>query len=154
MENSVVEKAQTQPCVRCGAPVSLQEALCERCNPLGLAQPSSSQAHGTVFLGIGIAVLLLASLAGSSAKGVGPFTAQISAPVSIPGGLSVEISVENTGSGAGSAACSVSTTKIGSAGLTEIITTERIEPGASVEITRELQAFGAEPLPLLINCGS
>ena len=154
MENSVVEKIQTQPCVRCGAPISLQVALCERCNPLGLAQPSSSQAHGTVFLGIGIAVLLLASLAGSSAKGVGPFTAEISAPVSIPGGLSVEINVENTGSGAGSAACSVSTTKIGSAGLTEIITTERIEPGASVAITRELQAFGAEPIPLLINCGS
>jgi len=119
-----------------------------------LAQPSSSQAHGTVFLGIGVAVLLLASLAGSSAKGVGPFTAQISAPVSIPGGLSVEINVENTGSGAGSAACSVSTTKIGSAGLTEIITTERIEPGASVAITRELKAFGTEPIPLLINCGS
>jgi hypothetical protein len=131
----------------------LQVALCERCNPLGLAQPSSSQAHGTVFLGIGVAVLLLASLAGSSAKGVGPFTAKISAPVSIPGGLSVEISVENTGSGAGSAACSVSTPKIGSAGLTEIVTTERIEPGAAVAITRELKAFGAEPLPLVINCG-
>jgi len=119
-----------------------------------LAQPSSSQAHGTVFLGIGVAVLLLASLAGSSAKGIGPFTAQISAPVSIPGGLSVEINVVNTGSGAGSAACSVSTTKIGRAGLTEIITTERIEPGASVAITRELQVFGSEPIPLLIDCGS
>jgi hypothetical protein len=62
--------------------------------------------------------------------------------------------VENTGSGAGSAACSVSTTKIGSAGLTEIVTTERIEPGSSVVITRELKAFGAEPIPLLINCGN
>ena len=148
-----MEKIQTQPCVRCGAPVSLQVALCERCNPLGLAQPSSSQAHGTVFLGIGAAVLLLASLAGSSAKGVGPFTAKISEPVSVPGGLAVEIIVENTGSGAGSAACSVSTTKIGSAGLTEIVTTERIEPGTSVAIVRELKAFGAEPLPLTINCG-
>jgi len=148
-----MEKIQTQPCVRCGAPVSLQVALCERCNPLGLAQPSSSQAHGTVFLGIGVAVLLLASLAGSSAKGVGPFTAKISEPVSVPGGLAVEIIVENTGSGAGSAACSVITTKIGSAGLTEIVTTERIEPGTSVAIVRELKAFGAEPLPLTINCG-
>lgn len=148
-----MEKIQSQPCVRCGAPVSLQVALCERCNPLGLAQPSSSQAHGTVFLGIGAAVLLLASLAGSSAKGVGPFTAKISEPVSVPGGLAVEIIVENTGSGAGSAACSVSTTKIGSAGLTEIVTTERIEPGTSVAIVRELKAFGAEPLPLTINCG-
>jgi len=154
MESSVLEKSQTQPCVRCGAPVSLQEALCERCNPLGLAQPSASQAHGTVFLGIGVAVLLLASLAGGSAKGVGPFTAQISAPISVPDGLSVEIIVENTGSGAGSAACSVSTTKIGSAGLTEMVTTKRIDPGSSVVITRELKAFGAEPIPLQIDCGS
>lgn len=154
MERLTAEKSQTQPCVRCRAPVSLQEALCERCNPLGLAQPSSSQAHGTVFLGIGVAVLLLASLAGGSAKGVGPFTAQIGEPVSVPGGLSVEISVENTGSGAGSAACSVSTSQIGRAGVTEIVTTERIEPGASISITRELKAFGAEPLPLLIDCGS
>jgi len=149
-----MEKSQMQPCVRCGAPVSLQQALCERCNPLGLAQPSASQAHGTVFLGIGLAVVLLASLAAASAKGVGPYTAQISDPTSIPGGLVVEITVQNTGSGAGSAACSVSTTQIGRAGVTEIITTERIEPGASVAITRELKAFGTEPLPLVINCGS
>ena len=52
------DRTQMQACVRCGAPVSLQTALCERCNPLGLAQPAASQAHGTVFLGIGAAVLL------------------------------------------------------------------------------------------------
>ena len=47
-----MERTQVQACVRCGAPVSLQTALCERCNPLGLAQPSASQAHGTVFLAL------------------------------------------------------------------------------------------------------
>jgi hypothetical protein len=144
---------QTQTCVRCGAPVSLQTALCERCNPLGLAQPSASQTHGTVFLGIGVAVLLLASLAASSVKGIGPFEVQMTQPNSVPGGLSVQMSVTNTGSGGGAATCRVTTTKLGSAGIQEIVTTERIEPGATVSVERELRAFGTEPIPLLISCG-
>jgi hypothetical protein len=131
----------------------LQTALCERCNPLGLAQPSASQAHGTVFLGIGLAVLILASLAASSVKGIGPFEVQMSQAASVPGGLSVGISVKNAGSGAGSATCRVTTTKLGSAGIQEIVTTERIQPGATVTVQRELRAFGADPIPLLINCG-
>lgn len=142
----------TQPCVRCGAPVSLQTALCERCNPLGLAQPAASQTHGTVFLGIGAAVLLLASIASSTVKGIGPFDVQMSPPVSVPGGLSVEMSVTNTGSGGGAATCRVTTTKLGSAGIQEIVTTERIEPGATVRLQRELRAFGDAPIPLLVSC--
>ncbi|NBW31400.1 MAG: hypothetical protein EBR48_01915 [bacterium] len=147
-------RTQMQACVRCGAPVSLQTALCERCNPLGLAQPSASQAHGTVFLGIGAAVLLLASLAGSSSRGIGPFTASMSAAESVPGGLAVEISITNTGATAGSATCQITTSKIGSAGLSEIISTPRIEPGATTTVDRELKTFGSEPIPLAISCGN
>jgi hypothetical protein len=143
-----------QPCVRCGAPVDLETALCERCNPLGLAQPSPSQTHGTVFLGIGAAVLLLAALAGAAAKGVGPFTASISDGRSVPGGLAVQIDIENTGAGAGSATCQVTTTALGKAGLQEIVNTPRIEGGAHVSVQTELKAFGTEPLPLRISCGN
>jgi hypothetical protein len=147
-------RTQMQACVRCGAPVSLQTALCERCNPLGLAQPSASQAHGTVFLGIGAAVLLLASLAGSASRGIGPFTVSMSAADSVPGGLAVEISVTNTGASAGSATCQITTSEIGSAGLSEIISTPRIEPGATTTIDRQLKSFGSDPIPLSISCGS
>ena len=153
MSDAEMSKVLTQPCVRCGAPVSLQTALCERCNPLGLAQPSASQTHGTVFLGIGAAVLILASLAASSVKGIGPFDVQMTPAISVPGGLSVQVSVTNTGSGGGAATCRVTTTKLGSAGVQEIVTTERIEPGATVIVERELRAFGSEPIPLLISCG-
>jgi hypothetical protein len=146
-------RTQMQACVRCGAPVSLQTALCERCNPLGLAQPSASQAHGTVFLGIGAAVLLLASLAGSSSRGIGPFTVAMSAADSVPGGLAVAITVTNTGATAGSATCQVTTSEIGSAGLSEIISTPRIEPGATTTVDRELKSFGSDPIPLTISCG-
>ena len=147
-------RTQMQACVRCGAPVSLQTALCERCNPLGLAQPASSQAHGTVFLGIGAAVLLLASLAGSSSRGIGPFTVDMSVPDSVPGGLAVAITVTNTGASAGSATCQVTTSEIGSAGLSEIISTPRIEPGATTTVDRQLKSFGSDPIPLTITCGS
>ena len=148
------ERNQVQACVRCGAPVSLQTALCERCNPLGLAQPSASQTHGTVFLGIGAAVLLLASLAGSSSRGIGPFTATMSAGSSVPGGLAVAITVTNTGTTAGSATCQVTTSVIGSAGLSEIISTPRIEPGATTAVDRQLKSFGSDPIPLAISCGN
>lgn len=148
-----MERTQVQACVRCGAPVSLQTALCERCNPLGLAQPSASQAHGTVFLGIGAAVLLLASLAGSTSRGVGPFAATMSDASSVPGGLSVTITVTNTGTSAGSATCQVTTSRIGSAGLSEIVTTPRIDAGATTSVDRTLRSFGSEPIPLSINCG-
>lgn len=146
-------RSQVQACVRCGAPVSLQTALCERCNPLGLAQPSASQTHGTVFLGIGAAVLLLAALAGSASRGIGPFEATMSAPASVPGGLAVAITVTNTGATAGSATCQVTTSEIGSAGLSEIISTPRIEPGATTTVERQLRSFGADPIPLKISCG-
>jgi hypothetical protein len=146
-------RTQIQACVRCGAPVSLQTALCERCNPLGLAQPSASQAHGTVALGIGAAVLLLASLAGSSSRGIGPFTVDMSAPDSVPGGLAVAITVTNTGATAGSATCQVTTSEIGSAGLSEIISTPRIEPGETTTVDRQLKIFGSDPIPLTITCG-
>jgi hypothetical protein len=147
-------RTQMQACVRCGAPVSLQTALCERCNPLGLAQPSASQAHGTVALGIGAAVLLLASLAGSSSRGIGPFTVDMSAPDSVPGGLAVAITVTNTGATAGSATCQVTTSEIGSAGLSEIISTPRIEPGETTTVDRQLKSFGSDPIPLTISCGN
>jgi len=144
---------QVQACVRCGAPVSLQTALCERCNPLGLAQPSASQAHGTVFLGIGAAVLLLASLAGSASRGIGPFTVAMGPADSVPGGLAVAITITNTGATAGSATCQVTTSEIGSAGLSEIISTPRIEPGATTTVDRQLKSFGSDPIPLAISCG-
>jgi hypothetical protein len=148
------QRRDVQACVRCGAPVDLETALCERCNPLGLAQPSPSQTHGTVFLGIGAAVLVLAALAGASAKGVGPFTATISGGSSIPGGLGVQLVVENTGVGAGSATCQVTTSALGKAGLQEIVNTPRIDGGARVSIQAELKAFGVEPIPLRVTCGN
>ena len=77
----------------------------------------------------------------------------MSAPDSVPGGLSVAITVTNTGATAGSATCQVTTSEIGSAGLSEIISTPRIEPVATTTVDRQLKSFGSDPIPLTITCG-
>ena len=64
-------------CVRCGARIPISESMCEQCNPLGLQAPSASQAHGTVFLAIAAAVVILAVLARLALDNVGPFTSQV-----------------------------------------------------------------------------
>src|SRR4051812_8446522 len=79
----------THGCVRCGAPIPLADAMCERCNPLGLRQPSASQAHGTAIGGVALAVVLLAVLARVLTAGIGPFPAQVANVVPAAGGLTV-----------------------------------------------------------------
>jgi predicted nucleic acid-binding Zn ribbon protein len=98
---------QTHACVRCGAPIPLADAMCERCNPLGLKQPASSQAHGTVFLGIAIAVILLAVLGKVVLSGVGPFDGVVSGVTASAAGLSVTLTVTNHGTRDGSTTCRV-----------------------------------------------
>jgi len=60
-------------CVRCGARIPVSQAMCERCNPLGLKEPAPSQAHATVFIGIIAGVVLLAVVAKLAVSSVGPF---------------------------------------------------------------------------------
>jgi predicted nucleic acid-binding Zn ribbon protein len=97
----------THGCVRCGAPVPLDIALCERCNPLGLSQPASTQAHGTVFLAVALSVVGLALLGRFALSGIGPFSGSIAGVVAAPPGLAITLSVTNEGSSAGSTTCRV-----------------------------------------------
>src|SRR4051794_30741275 len=87
----------THPCVRCGAPVPLDVAMCDRCNPLGLKQPASSQAHGTVFIGIAVAIFALAILGRYALAGVGPFNGTVTGVRAESPNLIVTLSVTNHG---------------------------------------------------------
>src|SRR5436190_14553963 len=90
--------AATHGCVRCGAPVALDVAMCDRCNPLGLKQPAASQAHGTVFLGIAAAVVGLALLGRMAIAGVGPFSGRVVSVLPDPPNLVVTLSATSQGS--------------------------------------------------------
>ena len=143
----------TQGCVRCGATVPLGTAMCENCNPLGLKQPAPSQAHGTVFVGIVVAVVGLAILGRLALNGIGPFKGQIGNIVAVPPGLAVTLTVTNLGSSAGSTTCRIYDP--GSAGLgpgAAFIVSPRIDPGRTVSFSKEVTELGSTVRPLAVEC--
>jgi predicted nucleic acid-binding Zn ribbon protein len=142
----------THGCVRCGAPVPLDVAMCETCNPLALAQPSSTQVHGIAFLGVGIAVVVLAIVATVAISGVGPFRASIASAVADPPGLNVTLSVTNDGSRAGSTTCRVYDPDLGISVRSAVVQTPRIEPGATITFNRRLTELGQDPGDLAVEC--
>ncbi len=147
-----VPAAPTHACVRCGAPVALNTALCEACNPLGLSQPASSQAHGTVLLGVAGAVVFLAFLARLSLSGIGPFEGRV---VGVRGegvGLAVTLSVDNHGSSVGQATCRVTDPAARYGGASGYVLTPRIDAGETLTFEAEIRQLGPSPRPLVVEC--
>jgi hypothetical protein len=143
----------TQGCVRCGATVPLGTSMCENCNPLGLKQPAPSQAHGTVFLGVVVAVIALAILGRFALNGIGPFQGQVGNIVAVPPGLAVTLTVTNLGSAAGSTTCRIY--DAGSSGLgpdAAFIVSPRIDPGRTVSFSKEVTELGNTVRPLAVDC--
>src|SRR5690606_12352561 len=89
------------------APVPLDVAMCERCNPLGLSDPASSQVHGTVLVGIILAVVVLAVAGRVALSGVGPFSASVASVSAAGDGLSVSLRVTNDGTSRGTTTCRI-----------------------------------------------
>jgi hypothetical protein len=143
--------APTHPCARCGAPVGLEVGLCERCNPLGLSDSASSQVHGTVFLGIVIAVVALAIAGRLIVSGAGPYAVAVTAVQRTDAGLSVTLSVRNEGTAAGSATCRITDPELG-ANPAAVIRTPRVEGGESRTFAAEVGQFGDAPRPLTVAC--
>lgn len=145
----------THGCVRCGRSVPVSVALCEICNPLGLSQPAASQAHGTVVLAIGLAVVGLAFLGRLALAGIGPFSGSVVAVAPAPGGLAVTLSVTNEGSRAGATTCRVYDPALPGIGpeSTQVLS-PRIEPGRTVTFTKTISELGSDPRPLAVECRS
>lgn len=146
------EIALTHPCTRCGEPVSLDVAMCERCNPLGLAQPAASQAHGTVFLGIVVAVIGLALVGRLALAGLGPFRANVTNVISAPPALEVTLTVTNDGTRAGQTDCRVFDPAPDGVSSYAVVRTPRLEPGATVSFTRSVTGLGTTVRALLVEC--
>jgi predicted nucleic acid-binding Zn ribbon protein len=144
----------THPCVRCGAPVPLDTAMCERCNPLGLSQPATSQVHGTVFLGIILAVVVMAVAGRVALQGVGPFSASVASVSSSAGGLSVTLRVRNDGTNAGSTTCRITDATPGAGPRTAFVLSPNLEPGETATFSAQMTEFGAEARLLDVECES
>jgi hypothetical protein len=126
--------------------------MCEVCNPLGLADPATSQVHGTVFVAIVLAVVGLALAAKLALSGVGPFATEVSNVVPAPSGLAVTLTIHNQGSKSGSTTCRISDAAKGNYGPSSIVQTPKVEAGATREFTTTVDEFGSTPIVLAVEC--
>jgi hypothetical protein len=140
-------------CVRCGARIPISESMCEACNPLGLKSPAASQAHGTVFLGIGVAVVILAVLARLAVSGIGPFQTEVAGVAADPAGLRISITVTNDGESAGSTTCRVGDPEIRGIGPeTAFVDSPVVQPGETLTFEALVTTLGTEVRPLTAEC--
>ena len=145
----------THGCVRCGAPIPIADGMCERCNPLGLKQPAPSQAHGTVVLGIVIAVIVMFALAKISIHGVGPFQGTVAGVVSAPPGLAVTVTVTNQGTSAGTTTCRIYDPTIQGIGPESTYAdSPQVQPGKTVSFSKQISSLGTVVRPLAVSCSS
>ena len=142
----------THGCARCGAPVAIGVGLCERCNPLGLRDVSASQVHGTVFLGVLGAVVLLAILARLAISGIGPFPVTIVGVVPATAGLDVTLTVTNEGAAEGQTTCRVQAASNRGGGPAAFILTPAIAPGQTVTFSQVVAGLGTEAIDLVAEC--
>jgi hypothetical protein len=146
----------THPCVRCGAPVPLDIAMCERCNPLGLSQPAPTQAHGTAALGVIIAVVVLAVVGKLAIAGVGPFSGSIASVASDPPNLALTLTVRNEGTRDGQTTCRVYDPAQG-AGIgpnAVFVDSPQIKAGQTLSFSKVVTGLGSEARPLGVECTS
>ena len=145
----------THACVRCGRPVALSMGMCDRCNPLGLADPAASQVHGTVFLAIGIGIAGLAIAARLALSGIGPFAATVAGVAPTTNGLNVTLTVTNQGSRTGSSTCRIHSGVALTSDATAYFLSPPIEPGTTVTFTRETSALGTgSGAGLVVDCAT
>jgi hypothetical protein len=143
----------THRCVRCGAEISVADALCRACNPDRLAQPSASQAHGTVFVGIAGAVVALAVVASFFVGGVGPFSVAVRGVTADGSGLLVRLEVTNNGSRAGHATCRLwDPTRLGNPPVETFIRSPEIGAGQTVAFEQHVTRLGQTERPLAATC--
>ncbi len=140
-------------CVRCGARIPISESMCERCNPLGLKAPAASQAHGTVFLGIIVAVVVMAVIARMAVTGIGPFAGQVAGVEAADNGLRVSITVTNKGSSAGAATCRIDDPALRGIGPeSAYISSPVVQPGETVTFQAVVASLGTTVRPLSASC--
>jgi len=147
------DAAPTHGCVRCGAPIPLEDALCVACNPAGLEQPAASQAHGTVFAGIALAVVAMLVAATIFVGGVGPFDGHLVTAAPVDGGIVLTLGVANAGRRDGQATCRVwDPAYLGNPPVETYVRTPPIAAGTSLTFTQRVVDLGTESRTFAVDC--
>jgi hypothetical protein len=144
--------APTHSCQRCGAPVPIDVGLCERCNPLGLRDSSSSQVHAIAIGGIALFVVFLAVAGRLALAGIGPFDATVANATPDGAGLAVSLTVTNHGSSSGQTTCHVTDPADRTSNLGAFVLSPSIGAGETVTFTKHVSELGATVRPLAVEC--
>ena len=144
--------APTHPCQRCGAPVPVDVGLCEKCNPLGLRDSSSSQVHAIAIGGIALFVLVLAVAGRFALAGIGPFDAAIANVVPVQDGLDVTLTVKNTGSNSGQTTCHVTDPTDRTSNQGAFVLSPSVAAGQTVTFTKHVTELGTTAKPFEVEC--
>jgi predicted nucleic acid-binding Zn ribbon protein len=142
----------THPCQRCGAPIPIDRGLCERCNPLGLRDSSSSQVHAIAIGGIALFVVILAVAGRLALSGIGPFTATIANVVPAQQGLDVTLTLRNTGSSSGQTTCHISDPADRTSNQGAYVLSPSVAAGQTVTFTKHVTELGTTTKPLEVEC--
>jgi ribosomal protein L40E len=144
--------AATHPCQRCGAPVPIDVGLCEKCNPLGLRDSSSSQVHAIAVGGIALFVLVLAVAGRFALAGIGPFNATVANVVPATGGLDVTLTVTNSGSSAGQSTCHITDPTDRTSSQGAYVLSPSVAAGQTTTFTKHVTELGTTVKPLEVEC--
>ncbi|MEO6207774.1 MAG: hypothetical protein ABIP77_07450 [Candidatus Limnocylindrales bacterium] len=126
--------------------------LCERCNPLGLRDAASSQAHGTAFIAVAIAIVIMAVVARLAVSGIGPFPASVGSVTPVANGLAIDLTVTNEGASTGQTTCRIFDPADQGGGPRAFVLSPRIGPGETVEFSSTVIEFGATARAFQVEC--
>jgi hypothetical protein len=134
--------------------VALNVGLCENCNPLGLRDVSATQVHGTAFIGVVLAIVLLALIARLAVSGVGPFTPVLSGVTADGDALAITLAVTNHGSNVGRTTCRLTDPADRNGGPGAFVLSPEIEPGQTVAFTKRVTGLGSSIRDLRVECSA
>jgi len=126
-------------------------ALCAADNPGGIKAPSANQLHATILAGVVIGFIGFFLLLRILVSQGGPYEATIAGRASAAdGGISVAVTVINTGTREGIATCRI--TRDGTSRPDDVMfRTERLAPGASATLTRDVPPPTSKQPPFVLD---
>jgi hypothetical protein len=126
--------------------------LCDECNPLGLRDVAAGQVHGSVFVAVTAAVIILFVLARWSVAGGGPYPASVDRIETSGSGLAVTLTVTNDGASGGQTTCRVSRAGDQGVGTAAFVTSPRLGPHETKTFRSVVTQFGSTPTDLQVEC--
>ena len=126
--------------------------LCDECNPLGLRDVAAGQVHGSVFIAVTAAVIILFVLARWSVASGGPYPARVDGIEGSGSGLAVTLTVTNDGTGDGQTTCRLSRAGDQGTGTAAFVTSPRLGAHETKTFRAVVTQFGATPTELQVEC--